>query len=117
MSEVVRARESESAMPTVAALEADGIVETHADCSPEQQAELRYLAALETLVADALDHQHTEVLVDVLTWYLARIGFGFGVQALGDIVRRLGAHVGEIAERQAAAREAKAAKKSGRAPH
>jgi hypothetical protein len=88
-----------------------------ADCSPAQQAELRYMAALDPLVDDALEQRHVEVLVDVLTWHLARIGYGFGAQAVGDIVRRVGVHIGAIHAREEAAREAKEAKKAGHAPH
>jgi hypothetical protein len=88
-----------------------------ADCTPAQQAERRYLAALQPLVDDALEHRHIEVLVEVLTWHLARIGYGYGASAVGDIVRRLGVHIGDIAAREAAHREAQEAKKAGRAPH
>jgi hypothetical protein len=53
----------------------------------------------------------------VLTWHLARIGYAYGAPAVGDIVRRLGVHIGDIAAREAAHREAQEAKKAGRAPH
>ena len=88
-----------------------------ADCTPAQQAELRYQTVVDPLVDHALEHRQVEVLVDVLTWHLARIGYGFGTHAVADIVRRFGAHLGEISAREAAAREAKEAKKAGHAPH
>lgn len=88
-----------------------------ADCTPAQQAELRYMAAVQPLIDDALDHRHVEVLVDVLTWHLARIGYGFGAPAVGDIIRRIGVHIGDISARETAAQEAKEAKNAGHAPH
>lgn len=88
-----------------------------ADCSREQQTEERYLAALEVLIDDALEHDHTAILVDALTWDLARIGFAHGTPALGDIIRRLGGYVCDLEERHAAKEEAEAARKAGHAPH
>jgi hypothetical protein len=88
-----------------------------ADCTPAQRSERRYLAALQPLVDDALEHRHVEVFVEVLTWHLARIGYAYGAPAVGDIVRRLGVHIGDIAAREAAHREAEEAKKAGHAPH
>jgi len=84
------------------------------DCSPEQQVEQRYLATLQALLDDALEHEHMDILVDTLTWNLARIGFACGAPALGDINRRLGAHVCDLGARAAAEREAAEAKKAGR---
>ena len=60
-----------------------------ADCSPAQQAELRYLAAVEALLEDAREHRYTVVLVDVLTWYLARIGSACGMASVGDITLKM----------------------------
>ena len=88
-----------------------------ADCSPQQRAELRYMAAIDALVEDAREHRHVGVLVDVLTWHLARIGFANGMFAAGDILRCLGGHFSHIAEQHAAQREAEAAKEAGHAPN
>jgi hypothetical protein len=117
MSEVVVAPEIESGAPPAPLAESvapDAPPAALADCSPVQHVESRYMAALQTLVDDALEHRHVEILVDVLTWNLARIGYGYGVQSVGDIVRRLGGHIGDIAQREAAVREAAEAKKAGR---
>ena len=87
-----------------------------ADTTSAEHAEQRYMAAVEALVDEALDNRTVETLVDVMTWHLARIGFGFGPRAIGDIVRRLGIYLGQFDERQAAQREADEAKKVGRLP-
>jgi hypothetical protein len=119
MPEISLAPEAESIVPAAASeLSAEpNAPAALADCTPEQQVETRYMAALKALVDDALEQRHVEILVDALTWNLARIGYGFGVPAVADIVRRFGAHVGDIAQRETAAREAAEAKKSGHAPH
>ena len=120
MSEFAAVPETESAAArSIAAAPNDAHfpADAPADCTPAQQAEVRYEAAVDPLVDHALEHRQVEVLVDVLTWHLARIGYGFGTSAVADIVRRFGAHLGDISAREAAAREAKEAKKSGRAPH
>ena len=117
MSEVVVAPGIESAAPAAPLMEpvaSNSPAPALADCSPAEQVELRYLAALKTLVDDALEHRQVEILVDVLTWNLARIGYGYGVQSVGDIVRRLGGHIGDIAQREAAVCEAAEEKKAGR---
>jgi hypothetical protein len=117
MSEVVVAPEVESAVPAAPLMESDAAnspAAVLADCTRAEQVESRYMAALQTLVDDALEQRHVEILVEVLTWNLARIGYGYGVQSVGDIVRRLGGHLGDIAQREAAVREAAEAKKAGR---
>ncbi len=89
-----------------------------ADCSPAQQIELRYLNAANALLDDAVEHESPHILVDVLTWTLARMVVGYGAPAVaGDILRRLGEHIGTLAERQRAQQEAEQAKEEGRAPH
>jgi len=120
MSELAAVPETESAAArsmAAAPNDAHFPADAPADCTPAQQAELRYQAVVDPLVDHALEHRQVEVLVDVLTWHLARIGYGFGTSAVADIVRRFGAHLGEISAREAAAREAKEAKKAGHAPH
>ena len=87
-----------------------------ADATPDQSVEQRYMAAVEALLDDALEHHNVETLVEVLTWHLARIGFGFGTKAVADIMRRLGVHLSAIAEQQNAQQEAEDARKAGRKP-
>jgi len=89
-----------------------------ADCSPEEQLEQRYVAALNALVDDAAERQSFETLVDVLAWTLARVMVGFGTTAVtGDVLRRLGKYVCELTERNNAQAEAEKAKKEGLRPH
>jgi len=88
-----------------------------ADLSPPQQAEQRYLQAIETLVDDARANGYAEVLVEVLTWTLARIANAFGPPATADVLRRFGGHLGDLAQRARAQEEAKDAKKKGLRPH
>ncbi len=116
MSEAALAAERQVVVAAVSveAVASDTTVHAPADCSPAQLVESRYTAALETLLDDALEHRHVEILVDALTFNLARLGYGFGMTAVGDIVRRLGGHINDIAQREAAQREATEAKKAGR---
>jgi hypothetical protein len=97
--------------------EASAPVAQLADCSPAQFVEQRYLAAVETLLDDAIENQTTEILVDVLAWNLARIGSAHGPAGLADIFRRVGGHACEIVQRIAAEREAEAARKAGHQPN
>jgi hypothetical protein len=89
-----------------------------ADCSPAQQTELRYLNTANALLDDAVENESPRILADVLTWTLARMIIGYGAPAVaGDILRRLGEHIGTLAERRRAQQEAEQAKEEGRAPH
>lgn len=88
------------------------------DCTPERQIELRYLNALEPLLVDALQHRSGHILVDVLTWTLARIAVGHGsVWIAGDIVRRLGDHMHTLAERERSREERQQATEGGHPEH
>jgi hypothetical protein len=88
------------------------------DCSPAQQIELRYLNAANALLDDAVEHESPHILVDVFAWTLARMVVGYGAPAVsGDILRRLGEHIGTLAERRRAQQEAEQAKEEGRALH
>lgn len=108
MSEIVLAQPTATSSPAA----------TLADCSPTQQIELRYLNAANALLDDAVEHEAPRILVDVLTWTLARMVVGYGAPAVaGDILRRLGDHIGTLAERRRAQQEAEQAKEEGRAPH
>ena len=63
MSEVALVQET-AASPEVVTL---------ADCSPAQQIEQRYLAAVNALVDDAVEHENLPILADVLAWTLGRV--------------------------------------------
>ena len=107
MSEIVLAQPAESFTP------ADRL----ADCSSTEQIELRYLNAANALLDDAVEHKSPRILLDVLTWTLARMVVGYGAPAVaGDIVRRLGEHIGTLAKRRAR-EEAEQATEEGHAPH
>ena len=70
-----------------------------ADCSPEEQAERRCLAALDALVAEAWEQRTMETLVDSLAWTLARVVVGLESQyVMGDVMRRLGNYTCRLAE-------------------
>jgi hypothetical protein len=89
-----------------------------ADCSPEEQAERRCLAALDALVAEAREQRTMETLVDSLAWTLARVVVGLESQyVMGDVLRRLGNYTCRLAEAKRAEDEAEQEKKEGRAPH
>jgi len=88
-----------------------------ADCSPVQGAELRYLNAVFELFDHAVENKSLRALVNVLTWTLARITLENGPAAAGDILHRLGVHLGTFAERRSAQEEAQKAKEEGRVPH
>jgi hypothetical protein len=88
------------------------------DCSPERQIELRYVNALDALLADAVKHRSGQTLVNVLTWTLARIAVGHGsLWIAGDIVRHLGDHIGTLAERRRPQEDSEQAKEEARTPH
>jgi hypothetical protein len=89
-----------------------------ADCSPEQQVEQRYVTAVNALIDEAVEHDSLPVLADVLAWTLGRVIVGYGTPAVaGDVLRRLGGYVCDLAERQRAEAEAKQARKEGQKPH
>ena len=93
-------------------------VVTLADCSPAQRTEQRYLAAVNGLVDDAVKHENLPILADVLAWTLGRVIVGCGTpDVVGDVLRRLGSYVCELAERQRAQAEAEQARKEGLKPH
>ncbi len=58
------------------------------------------------------------ILADVLAWALGRVIVRYGTPAVaGDIVRRLGGYVCDLAAREQARTEAEQARKEGRQPH
>ena len=89
-----------------------------ADCTRMRQIEMRYLKATDALVDDALENRSLDILVDVLTWELARLAIACDTPAAAaDILKSLGKHMGEIVARRDAQAEAKAAKEKGALPH
>jgi len=107
MSEIVPSQASAISSPTTRL----------ADCSPAKEIELRYLNAANALLDDAVEHDSPRILVDVLTWTLARMVVGYGAPAVaGDVLRCLGEHISTLAERRCAQQEAQHAKEEGRAP-
>lgn len=108
MSEIALAPPIESSAPAASL----------ADCSPKQQVELRYLNAASALLDDAVKHGSSQILADVLAWTLARMIVGYGTTSTtGDILHRLGRHIGTLAERRRTWEEAEKAKEEGRAPN
>ena len=91
---------------------------TLADCSTAHQIEQRYLAGVNALVDDALEHENMPILADVLAWTLGRVIVAYGTPAVaGDVLRRLGGYVCDLVERQRAQAEAEQAQKEGLKPH
>jgi hypothetical protein len=89
-----------------------------ADGTREQQIEERYLKAIGVLVEDAGDRDSTAILVEVLTWTLARIAVGYGTTGVsGDILLRLGRHMCDLTERRDAQAEAAKSRQAGHAAH
>ncbi len=84
---------------------------------PDEELERRYVAVMNELLADAQKHNAINVFTDVVTWKLAVVAHQWGPRATGDVVRKLGGHLGTLAETADAQREADAAKEEGRRPN
>ncbi len=82
-----------------------------------QEIEQRYAAAVNVILNDADQRKSWHIFVDVLASTLATVACRWGPGSAGDIVRRLGNHMVQIARREQAQREAEEAKKEGRKPH
>jgi hypothetical protein len=79
-----------------------------------EAAEGRYLEALNAFVSEANHNGHMTVLVEALTWTLARIAVGYGTPTVaGDILGRLGRHMVDHSEHQRAQEEASRARDAG----
>lgn len=87
------------------------------DCTPEQLAQDRYLAAIDALVADAVEGKRMPVLANVLAWTTARIAVGCGAAATGDLLRRIGGYMCQLETERQAENEALLAKREGRQPN
>ena len=93
-------------------------VVTLADCSPAQRIEQRYVVAVNALVDEAQKQESLPILADVLAWTLGKVIVGYGTtEVAGDVMRRLGGYVCDLAERQRVQAEAKQARKEGLQPH
>lgn len=84
---------------------------------PADELERRYLDAMHLLLEDAQKNDAIGVLVNTVSWKLADIAHYYGPRATGDIVRRFGMHLANIAEAAEAQREADAAKEAGLQPN
>ena len=84
---------------------------------PDEELERRYVEVMNELLADAQKHNAMNVFTDVVTWKLAVVAHQWGPRATGDVVRKLGGHMGTLAETADAQREADAAKEEGRRPN
>ena len=84
---------------------------------PDEELERRYVEVMNELLADAQKHNAMNVFTDVVTWKLAVVAHQWGPRATGDVVRKLGGHLGTLAETADAQREADAAKVEGRRPN
>ncbi|GAB4167776.1 MAG: hypothetical protein Fur0039_05760 [Rhodocyclaceae bacterium] len=84
---------------------------------PDGGPQRRYVEAMNALLADAQEHNAVELFTDVVAWKLAVIAFHWGPLAAGDVVRRLGAHLENLAEAAQAQREADLAKEAGHRPN
>ena len=73
MPEILAVTAPESPPPIQANDESLALVQAVPDCPPDELAERRYVAAIDQLLDDALEHRHVEQLTEALTWQLARI--------------------------------------------
>jgi len=95
----------------------DAVSESPSQRVPDDEIERRYIAVMNELLADAQKHNAMNVFTDVVTWKLAVVAHQWGPRATGDVVRKLGGHLGTLAETADAQREADAAKEEGRRPN
>ena len=82
----------------------------------EQELVARYVAQMNAMSEDASERRMLQVFVDVAAWKLATIAYNCGAGVAGDVIRRLGGHLNDIALRADATREAAEAKSQGRLP-
>ena len=77
----------------------------------------RYVEVMNALLADAHDRNAVNVFTDVVTWKLAVVAYHWGPRAAGDVMRKLGGHLGTLAEAADAQREADASREAGHRPN
>ena len=93
-------------------------VEARAAKPRNQQIEDDYVARLNALMNEAEESRCTGILVDVLTWTLARIAVRAGdLNAIGDILHQLGGHLAKVNEWSKAQAQARKELEEGAAIH
>ena len=78
--------------------------------------EAKCFAEMGALLAEAKRSELARPFVWVATWHLAVIAHSFGNRATADILQQLATHMDQIADIEAARREADEAKAAGRLP-
>ncbi len=96
-------------------LSAEQVVTPSAEPASPESPEDRYVRQFNLMLKDAIECHSVESLTDTLAWGLAIIATQCGIEVAGDIVRRLGGHIGSIAARDRAEAEAEQARMQGRA--
>ena len=78
------------------------IVPAKPEASPanlsDDEIERRYVAVMNALCDDAQGRSAMHVFVDVVTWKLAVVGYHMGPFVIGDILRKIGFHLGGAAK-------------------
>jgi hypothetical protein len=110
-------RRARSGEVSQAASEIEPAAEQRAEPSSLAQLADRYAEQLQALIDDALERRSLPVLIDVLTWAIARFVVAYGHEATGDVLSRLGSHIRYLSEHQRSVRDADAARNEGRKPH
>ena len=83
----------------------------------DDQLTAHYSNQITALIEDALKCGKPRLLINVITWHLARLSAHYGVVAAGYILERLGWHISYITECERAQAEAEAAKQIGGQSH
>lgn len=84
---------------------------------PKDELQRRYIAVLNAVFADSVEHRAMPILADVLAGELARIANRYGALATGDILQKFGSHLQRLTAADDAQREADKAKGEGRLPN
>lgn len=99
------------------ALAPQGLDDLPPEIVPYSELERRYVEIMNALLTDALARGALTVFTDVATWKLAVVAHACGPRTAGDILRRLGVHLGTIAEAEEAQAELNRAKDTGLRPN
>ena len=84
---------------------------------PFDELERRYVKVMNALLEDAQAREAVAVFAEVVAWKLAVVAYHWGPQATGDVLRRFGDHLDNIAKTAQAQREADEAKEAGSQPN
>ena len=84
---------------------------------PKDELQRRYIAVVNAVFADSVEHRAMPILADVLAGELARIANRYGALATGDILQKFGRHLQRLTAADDAQREADRAKGEGRMPN